>query len=37
MLIAEEVLDGCAHTIDIDELRTTRFESESACAEADVY
>jgi sarcosine oxidase subunit beta len=25
MLIAEEVLDGRAHTIDIDELRITRF------------
>jgi sarcosine oxidase subunit beta len=37
MLIAEEVLDGRAHTIDIDELRITRFESEGACAEADVY
>ncbi len=25
MLIAEEILDGRAHTIDIDELRVTRF------------
>jgi glycine/D-amino acid oxidase-like deaminating enzyme len=25
MLIAEEILDGRAHTIDIDELRITRF------------
>jgi sarcosine oxidase subunit beta len=37
MLIAEEVLDGRAHTIDIDSLRITRFESESASAEANVY
>lgn len=25
MLIAEEILDGRAHTIDIDELRITHF------------
>jgi sarcosine oxidase subunit beta len=25
LLIAEEILDGRAHTIDIDELRITRF------------
>jgi sarcosine oxidase, subunit beta len=25
MLMAEEILDGRAHTIDIDELRITRF------------
>jgi sarcosine oxidase subunit beta len=27
MLIAEEILDGRAHTIDIDELRITRFKA----------
>ncbi|MFO7169823.1 MAG: FAD-binding oxidoreductase [Chloroflexota bacterium] len=27
MLIAEEILDGRAHTIDIDELRITRFRN----------
>jgi len=37
MLIAEEVLDGRAHTIDIDDLRITRFEGEQARAEANVY
>ena len=37
MLIAEEVLDGRAHTIDIDDLRITRFASESTKAEANVY
>jgi sarcosine oxidase, subunit beta len=28
LLIAEEILDGRAHTIDIDELRISRFERE---------
>ena len=28
LLIAEEILDGRAHTIDIDELRITRFAIE---------
>ena len=37
MLIAEEVLDGRAHTIDIDDLRITRFESNTARPEANVY
>jgi sarcosine oxidase subunit beta len=37
MLIAEEVLDGRAHTIDIDGLRITRFESETSGVEANVY
>lgn len=27
LLLAEEILDGRAHTIDIDELRITRFQS----------
>jgi sarcosine oxidase subunit beta len=37
MLIAEEVLDGRAHTIDIDELRITRFAMQSAGGERNVY
>jgi glycine/D-amino acid oxidase-like deaminating enzyme len=37
MLIAEEVLDGRAHTIDIDDLRITRFDSALAGLEANVY
>jgi sarcosine oxidase subunit beta len=37
MLIAEEVLDGRAHTIDIDDLRITRFDSSIARLEANVY
>ena len=37
MLIAEEVLDGRAHTIDIDDLRITRFDSALADLEANVY
>ena len=37
MLIAEEALDGRAHTIDIDALRITRFGSRIAFAEAQVY
>ena len=37
MLIAEEVLDGRAHTIDIDQLRITRFASQAAGIEANVY
>ena len=37
MLIAEEVLDGRAHTIDIDDLRITRFDSAIASLEANVY
>jgi sarcosine oxidase subunit beta len=37
MLIAEEVLDGGAHTIDIDSLRITRFASRPAAVEANVY
>ena len=37
MLIAEEVLDGRAHTIDIDALRITRFETQSAAIERNVY
>jgi sarcosine oxidase subunit beta len=37
MLIAEEVLDGRAHSIDIDALRITRFESQKVSAETNVY
>jgi sarcosine oxidase subunit beta len=37
MLIAEEVLDGRAHTIDIDDLRITRFARAGASAERNVY
>jgi sarcosine oxidase subunit beta len=37
MLIAEEILDGRAHTIDIDELRIGRFGSHGVAAEANVY
>ena len=36
MLIAEEVLDGSAHTIDIDPLRVSRFASQST-PELNVY
>jgi len=37
MLIAEEVLDGRAHTIDIDSLRITRFSERNLAAESNVY
>ncbi len=37
MLIAEEVLDGRANTINIDDLRITRFDSAIANLEANVY
>jgi len=37
MLIAEEILDGRAHSIDIDPLRITRFASRNAEAEVNVY
>ncbi len=37
LLIAEEVMDGRAHTIDIDELRITRFEQQNAGRERNVY
>ncbi len=36
LLIAEEILDGCAHTINIDELRITRFQSGALRAERNV-
>jgi sarcosine oxidase subunit beta len=37
MLIAEEVLDGRAHTIDIDELRMARFARAAIDGERNVY
>ena len=37
MLIAEEVLDGRAHTIDIDELRVARFARAATGGERNVY
>jgi sarcosine oxidase subunit beta len=36
LLIAEEILDGRAHTIDIDPLRITRFAAEASRAERNV-
>jgi sarcosine oxidase subunit beta len=33
LLMAEEILDGRAHTIDIDDLRISRFQRQSARAE----
>ena len=37
MLIAEEILDGRAHSIDIDELRITRFRNMSVQSETNIY
>jgi sarcosine oxidase subunit beta len=37
MLIAEEILDGRAHTITIDELRITRFQGHELHLEQNVY
>ena len=37
MLIAEEILDGRAHSINIDELRITRFRNMSVESETNVY
>ena len=37
MLIAEEILDGRAHSIDIDELRITRFRNISVRNETNIY
>ncbi len=37
MLIAEEILDGRAHSIDIDELRITRFRDISVQNETNVF
>ena len=37
MLIAEEILDGRAHSIDIDELRITRFRNMAIQNETNVF
>ncbi|MBV8053296.1 MAG: FAD-binding oxidoreductase [Acidobacteriaceae bacterium] len=37
MLIAEEILDGRAHTINIDELRIARFKNQTLPGEANVF
>jgi sarcosine oxidase subunit beta len=37
LLIAEEILDGRAHTIDIDPLRITRFQDGTARSEQNVF
>ena len=37
MLIAEEILDGRAHSIDIDELRITRFQNMLIQNEVNVF
>ena len=37
MLIAEEILDGRAHSIDVDELRITRFQDRSIKNETNFY
>lgn len=37
LLIAEEILDGRAHTINIDELRITRFQDAKIHAEANIF
>jgi sarcosine oxidase subunit beta len=37
MLVAEEILDGRAHSINIDELRITRFQNMSVQSETNVY
>jgi sarcosine oxidase subunit beta len=37
LLIAEEILDGRAHTIDIDELRITRFRDQRLRHERNIY
>lgn len=36
LLMAEEILDGCAHTIDIDSLRWGRFEAGVSAGEYNV-
>lgn len=36
LLIAEEILDGRAHTIDIDELRVSRFSAGTAHSEKNI-
>lgn len=36
LLMAEEILDGCAHTVNIDTLRWDRFETDADVAEYNV-
>jgi sarcosine oxidase subunit beta len=36
LLLAEEILDGRAHTIDIDALRWSRFANGASAAEFNV-
>lgn len=37
LLMAEEILDGRAHSIDIDELRITRFAAKTGAVEANIF
>jgi sarcosine oxidase subunit beta len=37
MLIAEEILDGRAHNINVDDLRITRFREQRLHAESNIY
>ncbi len=37
LLMAEEILDGRAHTIDIDDLRITRFAGRSGAVETNIF
>lgn len=37
LLMAEEILDGRAHSIDVDELRITRFAAGTLAPEANVF
>lgn len=37
LLMAEEILDGRAHSIDIDELRITRFGTQAARHETNIF
>lgn len=37
LLMAEEILDGRAHTIDIDDLRITRFAGRAGAVETNIF
>ncbi len=37
LLMAEEILDGRARTIDVDELRITRFAEQSGAVETNIF
>jgi sarcosine oxidase, subunit beta len=37
MLIAEEIIDGRAHSINIDDLRITRFQNARAAEETNIF